>query len=124
LEHTPETLRRAAAVWQGMKQLYGQSFVTIYGQSPGYLWVNAIAGLTDQQCRVGLNQLTKEKRSFPANLTEFVDACRPGAGSPRFLGVPETAAQRQKRLAKPRPRREHIDACLARMRSSLGRASE
>jgi len=119
--HSPETLKRAATAWQGMKQLYGQSFVTIYGQQPTSLWLEKIAGLTDEQVGQGLIRLGDKPRAYPANLTEFVEACRPTPGSPRFLGVPETAEQRRKRLSAPRAKREHVDAKLANMRAALQR---
>lgn len=99
-----------------MKQLYGKSFVTIYGAEPSWLWIEQAAELTDEQVRAGLKRLAKQKREYPANLTEFVEACKPALGSPRFLGVPiDPETLRIERKAN----REHVDACLARMRKKL-----
>ena len=104
-----------------MKQLFGNSFISIYGSEPSTLWRSAISELTDEEVEIGLLNLSKEKRAFPANLTEFVAACKPTAGSPRFLGVPidpKTLRIRHK------PTREHVDACLERMRRRVNLGTE
>lgn len=111
--------RRAAAVWQGMKQLYGQSFVTIYGDMPSALWVTQIASLTDDQCREGLGRLAGERRQYPANLTEFVEACKP-KHLVRYLGANPTTAAEMRRLEPPRANPEKVAEHIANMRRSLG----
>lgn len=110
--------RRAAAVWQGMKQLYGVSFMTIQGEVPSALWVAEIAKLSDAECREGLGRLAGEKRQYPANLTEFVAACKPPK-SVRYLGAPTTPAG-LRRLEAPRANREKVERHLANMRRALG----
>ncbi len=104
-----------------MVELYGTAFVTAYGDSPSPIWLAAIAELTDDECRKGLTALARQAREYPANLTQFVAACKPVTGSPRYLGVPITPDEiagrlpPPERLAKP----EVIDSWLAKMRAKV-----
>lgn len=72
-----------------MAELYGASFVSAYGEKPSPLWQAAIGELSDSECKDGLTRLAKQPRSYPANLTEFVAACRP-VKQVRYLGSPTT----------------------------------
>lgn len=103
-----------------MVELYGSAFVTAYGEQPSPLWLSAISDLTDAECRKGLASLARQAREYPANLTQFVAACRPASGSPRYLGVPMTDAQKAELyLPKPEVPREKIDGYLASIRKKL-----
>jgi hypothetical protein len=116
------TEQRAARVWLAMAELYGPAFAAAYGDKPSPLWSAAIGELTDDECRSGLTSLAREGRDYPANLTQFVAACRPPKmGSPRYLGVPITDEQRAELyLPKPAVPVEKIDGWLAKMRRTLG----
>jgi hypothetical protein len=117
------TERRAARVWLAMAELYGPAFAAAYGDSASPLWMAAIGGLTDDQCRAGLTRLAKEGRDYPANLTQFVAACRPPSAGVRHLGRALTEAERvallppPEKLAKP----EVVDSWIAKLRARLGR---
>lgn len=101
-----------------MKQLYGAgAFTAAYGEVPAPVWVAAITNLTDDECRAGLGRLAKQSREYPANLTQFVEACKPKPV--RFLGRPTTPNE-MRALEAPRPAREIINKHLASMRRSLG----
>jgi hypothetical protein len=84
------------------------------------LWLAAIAELTDDECRKGLTTLVRQAREYPANLTQFMAACKPSPGV-RYLGVPLTEEQKRE-LYLPRPQvpTEKIDSWLAKMRRTLG----
>jgi hypothetical protein len=97
-----------------MKQLYGTAFVTVYGPTPSPVWEAKIAELTDAECAAGFSRLAEQKRDFPANLTEFVDACRPKSAGVRFLGRP--VDMNQLRLPRPKARPEVVKAHLDSMR--------
>jgi len=105
-----------------MVELYGTAFLTAYGETPSPLWLAAISELRDEQCRDGLTRLAKQPREYPANLTQFVAACCPPSGSPRFLGVPVTTDDIRKLEAPPERRAspEKIDGWLAKMRKKIG----
>lgn len=113
--------RRAARVWRAMTELYGSAFKAAYGENPTHIWERAIAELTDEQCRDGLTRLTKQSREYPANLTQFLAACKPAEGV-RYLGVPLTDEQKRE-LYLPRPpiSTERVDGWLAKIRSCLAR---
>lgn len=113
-----EVRRRAAAVWEGMKQLYGLSFVTIYGEIPTPVWVGKIATLTDAECRAGLTRLAEHQREYPANLTEFFEACKPKRPV-RYLGVPSSPGQL--RIGPVPATEEQRARHLASIRLKLGR---
>ena len=105
--------RRAAAVWEAMKAIYGTSFLTIHGEEPHPIWIAEIAKLTDQQARAGLTKLAAQQRDYPANLTIFLEACK-GNDSPRFLGTPTTPRQllhnkREFKRASPETVNRHIE---------------
>lgn len=113
-------LRRAAGVWDAMTQMFGSSFVTIYGETPTQLWVRSIAELSDDECVAGIERIRKERREYPCNLTEFVEACRPKAPGRRYLGTPICGSEADTPQLEQQPaEREHIDACLASMRRKL-----
>jgi hypothetical protein len=115
------TERRAGAVWRSMVELYGTAFLTAYGEKPSPLWTGAIASLTDDECRKGLTSLARQAREYPANLTQFVAACKPVTGSPRYLGVPVTPDEIAGRLPPPdrQAKPEVIDGWLAKMRKKV-----
>ena len=106
-------MRKSAAVWDAMKQIFGTSFITIYGETPSRLWVEAIGGLTDAECRHGIDEVARQRREFPCNLTEFVDLCKPKSPGVRYLGVPETAEQKklghERKRASPEVAKKHLD---------------
>ena len=111
--------RRAARVWRAMTELYGSAFKAAYGENPTHIWERAIAELTDDQCREGLTRLTKQSREYPANLTQFLAACRPADGV-RYLGTPITEEQkRELYLPRPQVSMEKIDGWLAKMRAKV-----
>lgn len=104
-----------------MVELYGPAFVSAYGESPSPLWLAAIAGLSDEQCKTGLTALARQAREYPANLTQFVAACRQVTSSPRYLGVPVDVTD--PRMALPPPNRqasrERVDGWLTKIRNTL-----
>lgn len=118
---TIQAERRAAKVWLAMAELYGPAFASAYGDKPSPLWLAAIAELTDEQCRDGLTRLAREPREYPANLTQFVAACKPRDAGVRFLGVPLTEEQRRNLLPPPDQRAapEKIDGYIAKMRAKV-----
>jgi hypothetical protein len=105
-----------------MTEIFGTSFLTIHGDAPSRYWLGEIAKLTDDQCRSGLERVIRMKREYPVNLTEFVEACRPTPGSPRFLGAP-TTPERLRALAPPKAKPEHVARSLASIREKIGRAT-
>jgi hypothetical protein len=108
-------------VWSSMVELYGSAFTAAYGDEPSPLWAAAIAELSDEQCRKGLASLAREAREYPANLTQFVAACRPKSPGVRFLGVPLTADQLANLLPPPERRAsiEKIEGWIAKMRRTI-----
>jgi hypothetical protein len=90
------------------------SFVTIYGETPTWIWVESIATLTDEQARNKLLMLAEQARDYPANLTEFMRVGKPPGV--RYLGSPINP----RALAyKPQVNRELADRTLASCRRSL-----
>lgn len=94
----------------------------MYGETPSTYWLSGLADLTDDQCRDGLAAVVKAGRTYPVNLTQFLEACRGTSGSPRFLGAP-TSPEELRRLEPPPAKREHVDACLSRMRKSVSESA-
>lgn len=104
-----------------MAELYGPSFAAAYGDKASPLWLSAISSLTDDECRAGLTKLALQGRDYPANLTQFVAACKPQSPPVRYLGVPLTDEQKAVlALPKPQVSREKIDGYLAKMRAKVG----
>lgn len=108
-------------VWRSMVELYGPSFVAAYGEKPSPLWQAAISDLTDDECRIGLTSLAKQPREYPANLTQFVAACRPAKGV-RYYGTPTTPAE-LRRLELPKANPSVAERHLANMRRAVGAAT-
>lgn len=108
---------RAAAVWRRLTECFGTAFVQQFGDVPPRMWIRAIASLTDEQIARGLDAIAKSDRPFPPNLSQFVGACRPS--SPRYLGVPETPLDIERRISAPKANPEHAAACIARSRQAI-----
>jgi hypothetical protein len=116
---SPKAKIRAAAVWSSMLELYGPAFTAAYGDTPSHLWLAAISDLTDDECRKGLTSLARQAREYPANLTQFMAACKPSPGV-RYLGRPMTEEQKAEMyLPRPSVPVEKIDGWLAKMRARL-----
>ncbi len=103
-----------------MTELYGPAFVSAYGDKASPLWSAAIADLTDDECRVGFASLAKQGREYPANLTQFVAACRPVKGV-RYYGTPTTPDE-LRRLEPPKARPSIAEQHIANMRRAVGAA--
>lgn len=100
-------------------EMYGPPFLSAYGEKPSPLWMAAISDLSDEECRVGLTTLARQAREYPANLTQFVGACRPPK-QVRFLGTPTTPEQLRKQLPAQKAPREVAERWLAEMRKTVG----
>jgi hypothetical protein len=101
-----------------MSDMYGSAFRAAYGDTPNSLWLAAISKLSDHDCRRGLATLAEEARAYPANLSEFVEACKPKKKGVTFYGTPVDPSTYL--LDKPKTRdREFVDSILAKMRANF-----
>ncbi len=96
--------------------MYGAAVLAAYGDGdrPPKLWIGALSKLSATEAKAGIAELSKQGRSYPPNLTEVLEACRPKVKAPYHAPY----------LPPPPPKpatREHVDGCLASMRRSLGR---
>lgn len=107
-----------AWLWQQLVAMYGPAVLTAYGvdDKPPKLWVGALSKLTADEAKQGIATLAKQGRSYPPNLTEVLEACRPPRRV-RYLGRPTNP----RALALPRPaaNEEHRSRCLAEMRRAV-----
>jgi hypothetical protein len=102
--------------------MYGGAVLTAYGveDKPHKLWIGALSKLTPDEAKKGIAALAKQGRSYPPNLTEVLEACRPKKPGVRYLGRPvDMAAMRLPRpKASEEVRRKYVD----HMKSVLGKA--
>lgn len=78
---SPEYVRepdsaKASKVWAAMAEMFGNTFLTQYGEKPPSVWVLQVNQLRDDEIRNGLNNLAEANLSFPPNLSQFVSACK------------------------------------------------
>lgn len=73
---SPASIERAMRVWTQLAEIFGNAFYREYSDAPTALWRQAIEKLTDQQLGNGLAKLANDGLSFPANLSQFVVACK------------------------------------------------
>lgn len=108
-----------AWLWQQLVAMYGPAVLTAYAvdDKPPKLWVGALSKLTADEAKQGIATLAKQGRSYPPNLTEVLEACRPPRRV-RYLGRPTTPGA----LSLPRPvaSEETRSAVIARMRQLFG----
>lgn len=102
--------------------MYGGAVLTAYGvdDKPHKLWVGALSKLTPDEAKRGIAALAKQGRSYPPNLTEVLEACRPKGPGVRYLGRsvdPATLA-----LPVPRASEERRQAVLDKLRRTVGAA--
>jgi hypothetical protein len=73
-EKSSTASRKIAAFWRMMLDLFGQRWVTNYGQEPSPLWTSAIETLTAKEIKAGIRQLLTRGAAHPPTLPEFIDA--------------------------------------------------
>jgi len=56
--------------------MFGNAWFREHGEQPGQLWRDAIGRLQDHEIRNGLANLGNDNLQFPANLSQFVSACK------------------------------------------------
>ena len=78
---------RALKVWVQLAEIFGKAHYRENGDSPSKLWVQAIERLSDVQLATGLANLGNDGLTFPANLSQFLEACK-RSKPVRHLGVP------------------------------------
>lgn len=100
--------------------MYGAAVLTAYGidDKPPKLWVGALSKLTPAEAKQGIASLAKQGRSYPPNLTEVLEACRPKKPV-RYLGGPSSMWP-TKALPRPKANEDHVQQCLANMRRLFG----
>lgn len=110
-----DVARRAADVWRGLSQ--DERFQAVYGQDPLPIWINAIALLTDAQCKHGVEVANKiaDTSPFPVSLAEFEAACREVSGT----GAPPARHQSYRQGHAPLARPETRERYLASIRERL-----
>lgn len=110
-----------AWVWQQLVAMYGAAVLTAYGvdDKPPKLWIGALSKLTPGEAKAGIAALSRQARSYPPNLTEVLEACRPTSPGPRYLGRPVDSRRLLERQKAP----EHVrQKYLASMRALFGRS--
>lgn len=114
----PSTVDRGTGVWLRLKQMYGERFVREFGPTPSQPWLAALDELTDEQCGAALTSLRKAASKWVPTLGEFLEHAGKGDGV-RYLGVPETAEQKQRRIGHVKASPEVAARHLANMRRRL-----
>ena len=79
--------RRAARVWERLRETYGDRFSREFGSVPNETWAATIARLSDADIAASLRSLAEKGSPHPPSLGEFVKAGQPETGSPRYLGA-------------------------------------
>ena len=67
---------RPDQVWLQLAYLFGNAHYREHGEKPNPAWVAAVENLTDEQIVAGMKNLAEQGLSFPANLSQFVAACK------------------------------------------------
>ncbi len=110
-------------VWQALTEMFGTPFLSSFGETPPTSWRLAISRLTNDQIKRGLTSLGNDARSFPPNLSEFVDACK-RLPERRFNGVlPSPEAERlllNKKRASPKVADRYLKEMRRAVRSATG----
>jgi len=63
-------------VWVQLAEVYGKALYREHGSEPPMLWKQAIERLADEEIQRGLINLAEEALAYPANLGQFVEACK------------------------------------------------
>ena len=63
-------------VWAQLAELFGKAHFRENGDAPSSLWQQAVWRLTDEQIVTGLANLGNDGLTFPANLSQFLAACK------------------------------------------------
>lgn len=106
--------RIARKLWQRMLELYGRQWEASYGHVDGDAfpaWRDALAELSADQVKRGLDSVIAEGNEFPPNLIKFLRLCRtppystmseapPALPRPNVHKDPKTIAAKEKALAE------------------------
>jgi len=109
-------------LWQTFAMMYGNTFVSQYGESPDKVWAWAIRKLSRESVKRGIAACVEAGGDFPPSLPRFLEMCNPKAPGVRYCGVPVDPSTYM--LDKPKADREHVDSILARIRGKLSSVSD
>ena len=76
-----------------MAEMFGNTFLMQFGESPPSVWMAQVERLTDEEIRRGLTSIAEADMKFPPNLSQFVAACK-RIPPVRHLGVKQIEDQR------------------------------
>jgi hypothetical protein len=62
-------------LWLTLSEIYGNQFVTNYGEEPTVGWLAVLDGMTLDQLATGLREAAKTGKSFAPNAVEFRALC-------------------------------------------------
>jgi len=63
--------------WLRMTEMYGHLWVSAYGDVPSELWAKAVARLSNDQIKMGLEACLYRDDNYPPNLPTFLKLCKP-----------------------------------------------
>lgn len=106
---------KADRVWQALAQMYGNTFVSSYGERPPDVWRWALERTSEEAIRRGLATCAQTDSDFAPSLPKFLEYCNPKPAGVRFLGTPET----KKALEEPRASFEFAQSIIRKMRDRL-----
>lgn len=120
-QESEQDSRRANQVWLRLIQIFGQQFVNVNGENVNESWKARLRKLTDDDIRLGLQNLENKGLRFPPNLSQFIAACYE-TPPVRYLGRPVDIDEHRKMLEAPTASESTAAMHLAAMRERLADA--
>ncbi len=71
-----EATERLFKLWAAMGATWGNAFFNQYGDQPDPVWINTLAGFTEEQLMEGYYRAKSAGLEFPPNLSVFLDYVR------------------------------------------------
>ena len=65
----------ANMVWSAMTQMYGQTWINKFGESPNPVWRKQLENISIERIRRGLSRIRDEGLEHPPPLPKFVEMC-------------------------------------------------
>ena len=91
-------MNKIEQVWVSLTNMYGNKFMTAYGEKPSQIWTMTINGFKEHEIQRGLRKLLHKGSGTPPTLPQFVAACKYSeeedqTPNPSTVALPRIASQ-------------------------------
>lgn len=109
----------AIQVWKAMGFIYGNAFISNFGEVPNQFWIEDLARILPRDIERGIEQCRRNASPFPPNLGQFLEMCKPPIVEDVYKQERETQLLLERRRSTPKANDDVKKQALAEMKNLL-----